>query len=96
VELITSSDVVISMTSMLLIEACILGKKSLSYQPNEADKNKFILTRNGVLPFLNRPDLLADALDDLLKAPQIGYNFQVDFNATDNILKFVEEIICRN
>jgi hypothetical protein len=95
-ELIMVSDAIISMTSMLLIESCILGKKSISYQPGELDKNKFILTRNGVLPFLNDCEDLKRTLDSLLNAPEIRYNFAVDLNAVDNIIKFVREQLCRN
>jgi hypothetical protein len=48
------SDVIVSVNSMVLIEALFLGKKILSYQPKTIDgKNDFILTRDGTLPFIN-------------------------------------------
>lgn len=96
VDLIMASDMVISMTSMLLIEACILGKKSISYQPGAANKNKFILTRNGVLPFLNNFEDLEEAINRLLNAPEMLYSFPVDFNAAENIVAFVEKKLCRS
>jgi hypothetical protein len=96
VDLIAISDIIISMTSMFLIEACILGKKSLSYQPNENDRTKFVLTRNHVLPFINNPKELNNELTNLLNIKEMNYNFIVDFNATDNIVKFVEKRFCRN
>jgi hypothetical protein len=93
---IMASDVVVSMTSMFLVEACILGKKSLSYQPDEMDKDKFILTRNGVLPFINNRHDLRRALLNLLNTQEIRYNFAVDFDAIGNIVKFVELILCQS
>jgi hypothetical protein len=96
IDMIMASDIIISMTSMFLIEACILGKKTLSYQPNTSDPNKFILTRNGVLPFINSYNDLDNTLKPLLNAQRVFYNFVVDFNATKNIIMFVERIICRS
>ncbi|MDR1361739.1 MAG: hypothetical protein LBJ16_00815 [Holosporaceae bacterium] len=95
-ELIVTSDVVISMTSMFLMEACILGKKCLSYQPGEPDGSRFILTRNGVLPFVNNRHDLRRALLNLLNTQKIRYNLAVDLNATENIVKFVELTLCQS
>jgi predicted glycosyltransferase len=96
IDLIMASDIVISMMSMFLIEARILGKKTLSYQPNELDKDKFILTRNEVLPFINNPGELKNALTDLLNAKEILYNLDINFNAISGIVQFVEKKLCRN
>jgi hypothetical protein len=96
IEMIMASDIVISVSSMVLIEAAILGKKIISHQPGEVDGNKFILTRNGVLPFLNNFDGLRSTINRLLNAPEMLYSFPVDFNAVENIVAFVEEKLCRN
>ncbi|MDR0556229.1 MAG: DUF354 domain-containing protein [Holosporaceae bacterium] len=96
IDMVVASNLVISVTSMFTIEACILGKKALSYQPSESNKDNFVLTRNGVLPFLNNRADLDGAMDTILNTEKILYNFTVDFCATENIVVFVEGIICRN
>jgi len=53
IEAILKSDIVVSISSMLLLEALIVGKRAVSYQPNAKSKNEFILTKNGILPFIN-------------------------------------------
>jgi hypothetical protein len=73
-----------------------LGKKALSYQPNESDESKFILTRNKILPFVNNLQTLGKELIDLLNRADVSYNLVVDFNAVDNTVKFVEEKLCQN
>ncbi|MDR2268207.1 MAG: DUF354 domain-containing protein, partial [Holosporaceae bacterium] len=96
IDMIMASDIIISMTSMFLIEAAILGKKIISYQPTETDKNKFILTKNNMLKFINNYNELNNVLTSLLNVGDISYSFAVDFNATNNILDFVGDKICRN
>jgi hypothetical protein len=96
IDMIMASDIIISMTSMVLIEAAILGKKIISYQPNERDKNKFILTRNNVIKFINNPNELNHLLIHLLNGNDMPYNFSVSFNGTIDIVNFVEDKICRN
>ena len=51
---ISRAKIVVSVSSMLMIEALIFGKSVISYQPRTKDgKNDFILTRNGTLPFID-------------------------------------------
>jgi hypothetical protein len=96
IDMIMASDVVVSMTSMVLIEAAILGKKIISYQPNESNKNKFILTRNNVIEFINNPDELNRSLIHLLNGNDMQYNFDVNFNGVINIVNFVEDKLCQS
>ena len=56
---IAQAEVVISVSSMMLIEALIFGKKIISYQPKSKNgKDDFILTRNSTLPFLQNIEAL--------------------------------------
>jgi hypothetical protein len=88
------SDIVVSMTSMALIEAVIIGRKAVSYQPAEKDKDRFILTRNDVLPFITCISELEKCILNLLKIEKMTYTFGVEFGAIHNIAEFVEK--CRN
>ena len=86
-----ASDLIISMTSMFLIEAMILCKNILSYQPNEIDSNKFILTRNKILPFINnKKSLKKNLLNILIKENSLSYNHNIQFNSIDKIISFVD------
>jgi hypothetical protein len=66
---ITQSDIVVSTTSMLLLEAILLGKKAISYLPNAKSKEEFILTKNGYLPFINN---ISDLKKQIVPVPQNG------------------------
>lgn len=91
-EIIKAADLVMSMTSMFLIEAIIAGKPALSYQKNEKDKNKFILTKMNALPFIN--DKIE--LEKRLKKPFEKPKFEVKFDAKDKITEFIEEKLCQS
>ena len=52
-EVIKASDLVVSSNSMLLIESLIMNQPCISYQKHQRDKNNFILTKIGALPFIN-------------------------------------------
>lgn len=96
-ELIKAADVVISMTSMFLIEAMILNKKIISYQPIEQNKNKFILTNCGVIPFINNYDNFEEELLKLIDfRASSNYNNFIKKGASKNIKDFVERLLCLN
>ena len=89
-ELIKASDMLISMTSMVLIESIIAAKPCLSYQKNESDENKFILTKIGALPFINDKMTLEKEFKNRLNK-NIKSDFNIKFDATEKIIKFIEE-----
>ena len=91
-EIIKAADMVMSMTSMFLIEAIIAGKPTLSYQKNELDKDKFILTKMNALPFINDKIELEKRLYLQWSKP----DFKINFDAKDKIIKFIEEKLCQN
>ena len=91
-EVIKAADLVMSMTSMFLIEAIIAEKPTLSYQKGETDRNKFILTKMNALPFIS--DKIN--LEKRLKQPLSKSEFEIKFDAKEKIIKFIEEKLCQN
>lgn len=90
-EIMKAADIVVSMTSMFLIEAMIMNKKILSYQPNEQDKSKFILTNCGVLPFINNYYNFEKELLKLIDNKcNSNYNNFIKENSVERIRDFVE------
>lgn len=61
-DLVLWSDMVIGISSMLLIEASVLGKPILSLQPNLIREDTFILTSREYIPRLNTKKTILDAL----------------------------------
>lgn len=93
-ELIKSSDIVMSMTSMVLTEALIAAKPVISYQKGEKDRNKFILTKIGALPFINDKITLEKEFKNRLEK-NIKSDFKIKFDAAEKIIEFIEDKLCR-
>lgn len=96
IEAIMASDLIISMTSMFLIEGMILDKNILSYQPDEINPDKFLLTRVKMLPFVNKIDDFKEKLINILNGEKyLKYNQCIKFRAVEKITKFVNEELCK-
>lgn len=96
IEIIKASDIVVSMTSMFLIEAMILGKTIISYQPNQANTDFFILNRNKTIPFLNSKDNFRKELLTLIDNKRyLNYNYDIKLNSVNEIIIFIEGLICK-
>jgi hypothetical protein len=66
-ELVFCADLVVGMTSMLLMEAALLGRQTLSVIPRAVERNWLAILRQGVTPcVMHRADLVK-ALADLLR-----------------------------
>jgi len=91
-KLITFSDILIGMGSILLLEASLIRGDVYSYRPNE--RIKFIGNRNGMtIPIKNRA-MLKRVLNGKIKR---GKNFKNPFfKTTDKILDILEEILNEN
>lgn len=51
---VREAEILVSVNSMVLIEALFLSKKIISYQPKTKNgKDDFILTKNGTIPFID-------------------------------------------
>lgn len=65
-ELVFCADLVVGMTSMLLLEATLLGRKTLSIVPRAAEKKWLSTTREGITPCVMSRDELVTTMIDLL------------------------------
>ena len=96
-DILKASDLIISINSIVLLEALIARKPIISYQKNERDINKFILTRFGYLPFINNREDFAKELKNKVQNPEIlQYNDFIKYDAIENIVNFIEERIWQN
>ena len=96
IEAIKASDVVVSMTSMVLIESLICGRKAVSYQPDSFSKDKFILTKMGVLPFINKESELEFFIRQVLSDDYQPKVLAVNGRSAQRIIDFMEEKICQD
>lgn len=94
-ESIMASDLIVSMTSMFLIEALILGKNVISYQLGASSKDGFILTRNQVLPFINTKDKLKDELKAFLFEGKNSKGFSAGADTIKRNVAFIKEVLCQ-
>lgn len=96
IEIIMASDLIVSMTSMFLIEAMILGKNILSYQPDEVNSDKFILIKNKILPFVNNKDNFKEKLLNIINGQRyLQYNQSIGFDAIKKIKDFINGELCK-
>lgn len=97
IDLIMASDLIVSLTSMFLVESMILEKNVISYQPNEIDKNKFVFTKNDTLDFINTKEKFEIKVNEQIENPKIlCKNLDVNEDAVKTIIKFLEMKICQN
>ena len=80
---------------MVLLESIIVNKSALSYQKYETNPNKFILTKRKILPFINDEITLKNELQRAFNSC-VYKNVDLNFNATENIIKFIEDRLCQN
>jgi len=92
---IKQASIVVSASSIVLLEAMILGRKIVSFQPKAKDgKNDFILTRNGTLPFLQNYEDFENYLSDVLNNHTIQNFVNIPCVGTiDKIVSFVKEVV---
>lgn len=90
------ADIVISVTSMILTESLIANKPTISYQKGETDKNVFILTKMNALNFIHDKIELQNEIFKMLHKREFKPDFKINFNATENIIKFIEDKLCQN
>jgi hypothetical protein len=95
-ESILASDLVVSMTSMFLIESLILGKNVISYQLGVCSKDGFILTRNQVLPFITTKQELKKELKAFLFEGKNSKGFNAGVDAINRNLAFIKGVLCQN
>ena len=92
---VKASDVVVSMTSMVLIEAMICGRKAVSYQPGAHSADAFVLTKSGALPFIRDADGLRNYLFSVLDEKFSQKKFLPHQGSAKRIIDFMEKKLCR-
>lgn len=95
IDLVYVSDLVVGMTSMLLMEAAILGVPTLSIVPRESEKASLPTIESGITPCVTTRDPLAGSLDKLLKdqQPETDRERFFYFGSMERIRDFVLRIL---
>ena len=73
--LVLASDVVVGMSSILLIESILLGLPTVSFQPNAREETGLMATVIGAIPLLRTRDTCLTIVRELLTNPMVraGY-----------------------
>lgn len=87
-ECLALADVVYGMSSIMLIEAYILGKKVASLQPNLKGGDLMVLSRHGIIQKVNS----ASGFDVLNPAPAIQRDFAYEFDE-EKFLRFLKRTV---
>jgi hypothetical protein len=87
-ECLAISDVVYGMSSIMLIEAYILGKKVASLQPNLKGEDLMVLTRHGIIERIGS----TSRFDVLNPAPAVQRDFAFEFDEK-KFLGFLKKIV---
>lgn len=96
-KLILASDLVCGMSSMLLLEAILLGKPTLSVQIGLKRDNPLVLDKTGVLAsILDREDLERNLREIILSKVIPCYNCSFQSGAIDKVIQLMEECLCQN
>jgi len=87
-ESIRSNDLIIGMRSMLLFEAAILGKKTISYQPNLKYKDTLKSNELGLSQLITEKSQLKEEISKYLSKKVNDY---IKTNATKRVIDVIEE-----
>lgn len=88
IECLAVSDFIFGMSSIMLIEAYVLGKRVASLQPGLCVEDPLVLSRHNLIPAI-----LSDEKRNLLKLDWPTHSrFDVEF-ATDELLSFLDQIV---
>lgn len=97
--LIMAADLVVGMTSMLLVEACYLGCVTLSVQPGLQGRDALPTNASGLSRLVHRPEDLARVLEQCLldsgtrsQMKAKVQALQYDVSATDNVIGVITEL----
>lgn len=94
-ELVYCADLVVGMTSMLLLEAALLGRETLSIVPRAEEKKWLPTVREGITPcVMNRPELV-EVMTNILKkrTPPPGCRMCIPAGSLARVLEFVERVL---
>lgn len=95
-EVMCASNLICGMSSMFLIEGAVLGKPIISMQMGLNRDNPFVLDQIGIVKsVLDRKELEEKIQRVILKSETEKCKFEIQNGAINNIINFMEEIICQ-
>jgi hypothetical protein len=91
-ELIWAADLAVGMTSMLLLEASILGRPTLSIVPREIEKSWLLTIAAKITPCATTREAVRTLLTNSLSATPTGPNLGsiFTFGSMDKIIEFID------
>ena len=100
-DLVYASDLVVGMTSMLLMEAAIMGKQTLSIVPRSAEKESLPTVRVGITPCVTTRDELRAVLPVLLeqclrKEADNNKKEFIQYGSLQRTVAFIEDLLTQN
>ncbi len=95
--ILNSADIVISMMSMILIEAALINKPILSVQIGLKGGDPFYLSQIGVTETIVSREVFSKKMDDFFDGNSSISSWNItNRKATESILKIMEERLCQN
>ncbi|WP_054693866.1 hypothetical protein [Syntrophomonas palmitatica] len=95
--LLLASDLVCGMSSMLLLEAIILGRPAISVQIGLKRDNPLILDQRGIMKSILQADDLQQSLRRILLGGEIPeVNWVIKPGAANKVIDFMEGVLCQN
>ncbi|MCB2297186.1 glycosyltransferase family protein [Clostridium tagluense] len=95
-KLMNASHLICGMSSMFLIEAAVIGKSILSIQIGLKKDNPFILHNNGIAKsILSVEELNRRLRQILIENKNESYTFELKKAAVENIINYMEAILCQ-
>lgn len=96
-ELLYAADLIVGMTSMLLQEAAIMGRPTLSIVPRAAERQSLPMVRTNIIPCVSTRDDLRAILPELLagshKAVTSGIEQLIHYGSLQKAVAFIEDIL---
>jgi len=95
-KLMCASNLICGMSSMFLIEGAVLGKSIISMQMGLNRDNPFVLDQIGIMKSVLYRRELEDKIErSILKNETEKCKFEIQKGAINNIINFMEEIVCQ-
>jgi hypothetical protein len=96
-EVVYTADLVVGMSSMLMVEAALLGRPTLAILPRLVEKDWLLSARMGITPCVTRRDQLRLTLKQLAQADQptipIDESGAVRFDSLERALAAIDELM---
>lgn len=97
--LIAAADVIVGMTSIVLVKGFLAGRKTLSIQPNRRGQDELIISRLGLIESIinveDAPSILRDAVSgqENIILSNIGPTTWTDGQAVERIISIIKKVL---